>query len=291
MRRTKDFETPDDADTNNTYVVTVRATDTATNTTDQTITITVTDEAVEGGGYTFTNSVAEAYVTAMSTEPDDTRKALIDDLFVSLAADGILAKLDLLYIPAMGTDQAARLNAITPASYALTGTATFTTDRGLTGNGTNIVSTGLNADAATYFLQTDASMFAWVNSAGSTGAVLGIVGSTNIRINPRDAGGLLTVSVNETTTFQPATASRAGFSSVTRTGSTRTVHKDGTQIGTSGTVTSAARPATPLVCLGGNTGYATDRLAAFGFGGYLTNTEIGDLYDALNTFLTAIGAQ
>jgi hypothetical protein len=40
---TKDFETPNDADTNNTYVVTVRATDTVGNTTDKTITVTVTD--------------------------------------------------------------------------------------------------------------------------------------------------------------------------------------------------------------------------------------------------------
>lgn len=46
---TKDFEVPDDADTNNTYVVTVRATDSATNTSDQTITITVTD-VVESAG-------------------------------------------------------------------------------------------------------------------------------------------------------------------------------------------------------------------------------------------------
>lgn len=40
---TKDFEAPDDADTNNTYVVTVRATDTGGLTADQTITVTVTD--------------------------------------------------------------------------------------------------------------------------------------------------------------------------------------------------------------------------------------------------------
>jgi hypothetical protein len=43
-----DFEVPEDADLNNTYVVTVRATDTALNTADQTITVTVTD-AAEGG--------------------------------------------------------------------------------------------------------------------------------------------------------------------------------------------------------------------------------------------------
>lgn len=40
---TKDYEAPNDADLNNTYIVTVRATDVAGNTTDQTITVTVTN--------------------------------------------------------------------------------------------------------------------------------------------------------------------------------------------------------------------------------------------------------
>lgn len=44
-----DYESPADADTNNVYVVVVRATDAATNTTDQTVSVTVTD-VVEGGG-------------------------------------------------------------------------------------------------------------------------------------------------------------------------------------------------------------------------------------------------
>lgn len=42
----KNFETPVDADANNSYVVTVRATDGASNTTDQTITVTVTYDPV-----------------------------------------------------------------------------------------------------------------------------------------------------------------------------------------------------------------------------------------------------
>jgi len=42
---TKDFEAPDDANTDNAYVVNVRATDLSSNVTDQTITITVTDVA------------------------------------------------------------------------------------------------------------------------------------------------------------------------------------------------------------------------------------------------------
>lgn len=40
---TKNYEAPDDADTNNTYIVTVRATNGSSDTTDQTVTVTVTD--------------------------------------------------------------------------------------------------------------------------------------------------------------------------------------------------------------------------------------------------------
>lgn len=44
----KNYESPDDADLNRAYVVTVRATDASANTTDQTITITVLDDTTEG---------------------------------------------------------------------------------------------------------------------------------------------------------------------------------------------------------------------------------------------------
>lgn len=52
---TRNFESPSDADANNTYVVVVRATDGASNTADQTITVTVTDVS-EGGGGSFLTS-------------------------------------------------------------------------------------------------------------------------------------------------------------------------------------------------------------------------------------------
>lgn len=55
----KDYEIPADADSNNVYVVQVRATDTAGNQTDQTISVTITNVA-EGGAYpVFTSSAAQ----------------------------------------------------------------------------------------------------------------------------------------------------------------------------------------------------------------------------------------
>jgi hypothetical protein len=57
---TRDFELPADADTDNAYVVQVRATDTAANTTDQTITVTVTD--VDDTAPTITSSATPSVV-------------------------------------------------------------------------------------------------------------------------------------------------------------------------------------------------------------------------------------
>jgi hypothetical protein len=63
------FEAPNDSDTNNTYVVVVRATDTATptpNTTNQTVTVTVTDVA-EGGDTTNPTLTGSITVSALTT--------------------------------------------------------------------------------------------------------------------------------------------------------------------------------------------------------------------------------
>lgn len=76
---TKDFETPDDADTNNTYVVDVRATDTALNTTDQTITATVTDVVEASGMDAVVASVHGAVAVNLSTSRQAaTRAGMID---------------------------------------------------------------------------------------------------------------------------------------------------------------------------------------------------------------------
>jgi hypothetical protein len=61
----KDFENPNDADTNNIYVVQVTATDTALNATNQTITVTVTDVADGGAVMMRFNSAANSQLVAV----------------------------------------------------------------------------------------------------------------------------------------------------------------------------------------------------------------------------------
>ncbi len=67
----KDFEIPEDAGTNNTYVVEVTATDAASHATSQTITVTVTD-AVEGGASFLVDSFTGTNGTALTAHSPET---------------------------------------------------------------------------------------------------------------------------------------------------------------------------------------------------------------------------
>lgn len=66
---TKNFEAPDDADTNNTYIVTVRATDAATNFTDKGITVTILDVDESGADPTIGVPVLTLAVPAGTYPP------------------------------------------------------------------------------------------------------------------------------------------------------------------------------------------------------------------------------
>ena len=79
---TKDYEAPDDADTNNTYIVVVRATDTSGNTTDQTITVTVTN-GFDGPTWVG-KSTAAGSTAATSIDFTSSGRAAGDKLYIAI---------------------------------------------------------------------------------------------------------------------------------------------------------------------------------------------------------------
>ena len=78
---TKDFEAPDDADVNNAYLVTVRATDVGGRTVDQTLTVTVTDvsEVIP-----WTKSVMVSGLWPVVVSPGAPRAANVKGVMVNL---------------------------------------------------------------------------------------------------------------------------------------------------------------------------------------------------------------
>lgn len=251
------------------------------------------------------DAASTTYFAAMSVQPDSTRKGLIDTLITGLKSDGVWAKLDLLYLIAAHDAQAARLNAITPASYALTATnsPTFTTDLGYAGNGTtSYLATGwLAGTNGINFAQNSACFGVWVNAgaitqsnsaaSGSSGSALVVLRSTTDTLR-----GHVTSGGTDFLTGGAGVTTRLGCTSFDRsTSSLTTGYRNGVSNGTT-TQTSAAPTTLYQALLGAYNSVGTpalfndNRFAAAWAGSSLGGTMQTALYNRLNTFLTAIGA-
>ena len=100
-------------------------------------------------GFEFDNAEAEAVVARMSSEPDDTRKALIDTFVGSLKTAGIWTKLDTLHVLAAHAEQAGLLNWKANEFNGTNGGASFVADRGFTpGTAGQVITTDFDPGVA-----------------------------------------------------------------------------------------------------------------------------------------------
>lgn len=248
-----------------------------------------------GGAYSFTNAEAAAVVAAMTTEPDNVRKAVIDTLVGALKTAGVWTKTELLYVLGAHDSQAARLNWKSPGSNTLTAvnSPTFTTDRGYTGDGaSSYLNSGINASALTVFLQDDAHAGVWFRTAGSTGAYgLGTDSGSILRISGNLATNperlvRINSSTNLTTDDNVTTGHVVG---VRRDSANQYSYRNGGGEST-GAQVSQARTAAPVTILRALTTYSDQQILFGHLGGQLSSGEITAYYNALNAYKTAIGA-
>jgi len=245
-------------------------------------------------GYPFVNAEATALVAAMSSPPDDARKAIIDTLVGALKTAGVWTKTELFYDLAAHDSQAARLNWISPGNNTLTevNSPTFAADQGYTGNGTtSYLSAGVNLSALTLYLQNDAHAGVWFRTAGSvakyglgtdTGTILlvsGNLGATErlTRINTQTN---LTSNDNITTGHVVA---------VRRDSANQFSYRNGAGEAT-GAQASEARTAAPVTILKAGVTLSDQQILAAHLGGQLTSGEVTAYYNALAAYKTSVGA-
>lgn len=255
------------------------------------------------GGYAFANPEAAAYAARMDLQPDDARKALIDTLFGALKAAGVLTKLSALWLMAAHNAQAARLNLIS-ASYSLVAVSSpsFTVDRGYQGDASaSYLRTGLTPSTDPLYLQNSATLGCWslTNQASNTfvlGARVAFDSQQSV-LAPRTATSAMNGRVNVgvmTEELTPIADSRGMFSA-SRTGPTTThLYRNGGQLSNYSNV-STAPVGHEMYLLGANQNGSlalpsSRQLAAAFVGGGLTSGETLALYNALNNYLTSIGA-
>lgn len=247
---------------------------------------------------------ATALFARMTTQPDTTRKGKIDDFVVALKSAGVWAKTDSLLVYAAHTAQAGLLNWLgTKPDATLAGATppTFTVDRGFATDGASgYIALNFSPSGGTFFLQDSASAGVWVNNNAAMtngGACLGVfLTNSPVTINPRSSSGSAAMRVNTTTATAITGVTEArGLSMGSRTASNACqFYKNGQPIGAVATSASQTRVTAQFASGANNTAPIMYQLQSFAMdivAGGLNAAEALALYDATNTYMTAIGNQ
>ncbi len=241
---------------------------------------------------------ALALFARFTTPPTAQRKGQINALIVALKTAGVWAKLDALHVLAAADAQAARQNWIQDLYNATAvSSPTFTADRGYASDGaSSYVDTNFNPATAgsPKFVQNSAYAALWSRtSAPSASPGLWFDGSDGVTINPRTAGNLMTWRINQGSadTTPAVVTDGAGLYSANRSGAATTrASRNGAQLATSTTASTAVN--SNSLCYGRISAatFVAFNFAAGVIGGSLTPTEDLALYNALLTYMQAVGA-
>lgn len=243
---------------------------------------------------------------ARTTGLDATHQTAYTTLICGLVTDSLWTNIDALWILATQDATTAGLN-LKSTSFTLTPTnaPTFTADQGYTGNGTTqCLNTGFSpASSGTAYTQNGASVSAYIRTSRTTSNTFNILGTnptsgtTVFFISPLQSSQFQW-SLNGTTFPNAANANAQGFWQVSRTASNAmTVFKNGasftTNTGASGVLTNMTNTVKLLSnssAVGACNSFSTDQLAAAHIGGSMSTTDLANLSNRINAFMTTVGA-
>lgn len=275
--------------------------------------LSLSRRGVSASGPVSYSDEATALFARMTSEPSDTRKGLIDTLVTSLksgasSGSNIFAKLDALYVMAAADSQAAGLNWIADAhNIALFNTPSFAADRGYTGIYTGDPATGsyldtgfnpttagglysLNSSHISFWSRT--SVAPGLSGFGDMGVREGLLeagawsgSNAGFTINSATSGFGHNNTINVTDGLGSYLFNRSGNAA-------EEAYKNGSAITLNqGAKTATALPNGNIVIGSSLSGIISGRqYAAAGFGASLSAAEALDLYNALATYMTAVGA-
>lgn len=240
---------------------------------------------------------ADQLIMAMSPAPDGARETLIRALIADLQTAGVWAKLDVLYVHAAAASQPARLNWIARQNdLTAFNSPTFTVDRGYTGDGVSTyLSSGYNPFlGGVKFTQNSASINVWIGTDQTSSAVRDCGASSRSTINSRSSTTLAFNTNNATVQSVTLPANTAvGFSGWSRESSVLTrAYKTGIQRGADNTQASSALITGTCTVLATTSavGFTTRRSQSTSFGQSLSAAEQLAYYNAMQTYMTAVGA-
>lgn len=251
-----------------------------------------------GTGGTY-GAEAQALFDRMTTQPNDTRKVVIDTLIKSLQACGTWSRRDAIYVFAAHSRQAALLN-WKSVFYGPTENSapTFTIDRGFTGDGVgSYLDTGFNpSSGVVQFKLNDSSMGIWLGTDVSSSTQFDI-GNNLTRIDGRSTSSLSfrpNTGASQSATLTVSTS--VGLSAWSRSNSTTvSPYKNGSNLGDFSATSSGLQSANFLILANNNStpaaaNFSTRRVQAAFWGAGITDTQATCEYSAFAAYMSAVGA-
>jgi hypothetical protein len=247
-------------------------------------------------------AAANALFAAMTTPPTTARKIIINNLIVALQNAGAWSRMDCLYVLAAADSQAARLNWKTPGTLTASAvnSPAFAADQGYTGDGsTSLLDSGFNpATAGGQFALNSAHLGLWDRlDIGTTGNPQ--VGNLNATLqNKSAAAGSTLCRVNAgssiTSTGIP-TGVLSHYVGNRNNSSTHDIWAAGNKVASAVASTSTSVSSLTFAMLGRQIGassyqYSPRQMSAFHWGADLSDAQITATYNALLTYMQAVGA-
>ena len=253
------------------------------------------------------NTAMEARAAAnligrMTVQPDATRRALIEATIASLKDAGVWSKLDAFYCMAAHSDQAARLNWVKPQFDLVNANTTavvFNADRGFTTNGsTNGLDTLFTPSLhAVKMSQNSGVMFLrhrtnTQNSYYDAGWAFN--SNPTILLGTRNAADKMTYAMNSaaaSTSVTAITDARKVIAVDRPASTTQLLYVDGVVVENAG-VASTGLMSNGSMKLGLTLGnrWSARQFSFFGFGASLTEEEHEALRNAIENYMSAVGA-
>lgn len=242
------------------------------------------------GGY---SAQTQQFFDRLITLPSAWRQALYSNLIDALVAGGVWSNLDVLMVMAAEASGTAVTNLVsssfTPTLVTTAGIPVFTVDRGYTGAGVNsCISSNYNAaTAGGFYAQNSAMICCWnLTSAAHANPLWRTIANLNIECWPRYTGDLFLSMLNSSATENSITNSDAsGLCLTNRTASNAyTAERNNAILATYSTASVAPENGNLFFVMGPFQG------AAYAIGASLTTGQKTTLYNALQTYLHAVGA-
>lgn len=237
---------------------------------------------------------SELLFSYMAVQPTAARKVVLNTFVTTLKSAGVWQKLDLLYVLAAHDAQAGRLNWIAPQTFPLvqSGTVTFTTDQGFTGNATDGRLDVSGTWTPGQMTQNSAIAGCYVRTAasynGSTTYYSLYTGSGRILRRPATEANI-EWRINDGTTGTTGVAGQTGHFAVRRTTSSeRSLWREGSQV-TTATATSTANGNVFRLFNANGAGFGDPQLSLAYAGAQIDDTAMAAFNTAIGALKTGIG--